>query len=152
MNLPPPLARLMAVVIVMIAAVFGASAAQAHEGHAHHQVPTAVPHHAQTAPVAVPAQAVQAAAVTTRQVIAAPPVSQRLQLASARLGTPNDSRPCHGVCCSMGAACCAAGDLPPVSTVGLSAPSLAARLTASAEPFVAGIAREALPKPPRSFA
>lgn len=68
MNLDRQLARLLAVVIVMIAATFGVSVAQAHEGHAHHHAPAAVettpvqPAPVALAPAAMPAP--QLAALT----------------------------------------------------------------------------------------
>lgn len=148
-----PLAHLMAVVIIMITAAFGASVAQAHEGHAHHSAPAVAHHqHTQAAPVAVHAQAVQLATVVVDQVMTAISSDQRLHAASARLSTPDDDEPCHGVCCSIGASCCVPGAMLPAETAALLTLTPAARLTAAAEPFLAGIAREALPKPPRSFA
>ncbi|WFT80513.1 hypothetical protein QA634_00935 [Methylobacterium sp. CB376] len=152
MTLPSSLSRLMAVVIVMIAAVFGASAAQAHEGHAHHAASAVAHHSASPAPVAVPAQAVQAAAVTVSQVVTAIQADEQLRAASARLSPADDDKPCHGTCCAIGASCCVPGAMLPAATGVLPMLAPAARLTTAAEPFLAGIAREALPKPPRSLA
>ncbi len=147
MHLPQPLTRLMAVVIVMIAAVFGASAAQAHEGHAH-RAPAAVKvSHTGTAMVSVPAKTVQ---VATAKAFA---ISQTVStLASgAKASKAPAERPCTGVCCSMGASCCAPSllhdlTLAPVVLTGGS------RLLFAQQPAIAGLPREALPKPPRSFA
>ena len=152
MSLPRPLARLMAVVIVMIAAAFGASVAQAHEGHAHYpSAPAATVQHAASATVAVSAEAVQAVARTMTQAVVATPADRLLSAASSRAQVPGQ-RPCNGVCCSMGGACCVPGAMLPAAAAALPVQTVATRLIAPTEPFLAGVAREALPKPPRSLA
>lgn len=143
MTLPRPLARLMAVVIVMIAAcvsasVVGVSAAQAHQGHAHQ------------------GHAHHEASVQT-------PVATALTLAEAHVAaqgprvttTPWDdapaARPCNGLCCLMGASCCLPGLLPE----GLAAfPNLrpARRLAAAEDALPSGIAPDFPARPPRPFA
>jgi hypothetical protein len=142
----------MAVVIVMIAAVFGTSVAQAHEGHAHHpSAPAVTVQHAASAPVAVSAEAVQAVARTMTQAVGAAPADRLLSAALPRAQMPGQ-RPCNGTCCSMGVSCCAPGAMLPTAAAALPGQTVATRLIAPAEPFLAGVAREALPKPPRSLA
>lgn len=148
MTLPRPLARLVAVVIVMIAAAFGASVAQAHEGHAHHAIPAVAADH-QITPTPVTEQAV---AVAFNQAAAATPTDRLLSAAAPRAAVPSDGEPCHGVCCSMGSSCCVSGAMLPAGVAALPVSTAAVRLIAVTEPFLAGIPREALPKPPRSFA
>ncbi|WP_375276150.1 hypothetical protein [Methylorubrum thiocyanatum] len=148
MSLDRQLARLTAVVIVMIAAVFGVSAAQAHGGHAHPEPAAVTVEHVATTPAAVTSQAVQAAA--TRVFEAAPSVVA--QAPSAKVtAKASDDRPCNGICCRLGASCCAAGILPSL-TPALRLTSVTSRLVFSEQRAGPSIAREALPKPPRSFA
>ncbi|MFE1597874.1 hypothetical protein [Methylobacterium sp. ID0610] len=148
--MPPllSLARLMAVVIVMIAAAFGASAAQAHAGHTHagHAHPAAPA--ARTAGLA-PETLGAVTAVVGRTALAIP--AGRPAKAEARAEGPAE-RPCGGVCCAMGPSCCMPGMMVPFPLPALPAPGAAARLIAAAEPLPAGIARETLPRPPRSIA
>lgn len=149
MTLPPLLTRLIAVVIVMIAAAFGASMAQAHEGHTHHVAQAATAHqHTRLAPEAVSPRAVAEAFTNAAM---ASPADQLLSGAASR-AKASDERLCNGVCCSMGASCCVPGAMLPAAAAAFPAPTAAVRLTAAAEPFPAGIARGALPKPPRSIA
>ncbi|TGD97699.1 hypothetical protein [Methylobacterium nonmethylotrophicum] len=152
MNRDRQLARLMAVVIVMIAACFGASVALAHEGHAHHApAPVKVSQAAPTV-AALPAKTVQAVDATitisapnASVAVTAVPVSRQI------IGQVPGERPCNGVCCSMGASCCALGLLPDVSLMPLALAG-GSRVVFSEQPAVPSLAREALPKPPRSFA
>ncbi|GJD98750.1 hypothetical protein [Methylobacterium isbiliense] len=149
MTLPPLLTRLIAAVIVMIAAAFGASMAQAHEGHTHHAAQAATAHHhPRLAPEAVAPRAV---AETFTKAAVASPADRLLSVAVSRAKT-TDERLCNGVCCSLGASCCVPGAMLPAAAAAFPAATAAVRLIAAAEPFRAGIAREALPKPPRSIA
>ena len=148
MTLPSPLTRLLAVVIVMIAAVFGASAAQAHEGHAHHAPAAVTAKPVATPPVARPAEAV--AAVTAKAIQVSLTVDARTP--RAKVAQAPAERPCNGSCCSRSASCCVPGAVLSATTATLPTLVLAARMHATTEPFLAGIAREALPKPPRPLA
>ncbi len=137
MVLPRPLARLLAVVIVMIAACFGApllgvSSAQAHQGHAHQ------------------GQALHASpAVLT-------PVEARMALQGPRLTAvePDEAhtaRPCNGLCCLVGASCCVTGLLPE-SLAAFPSPRPARRLAVAEDALPAGIAPDSPARPPRPFA
>lgn len=146
MNLDRQLARLMAAVIVMIAAYVLPSAAQAHEGHAHSR-PSVTVSHAQAAPAAAlakPAQFGVASFVKTQTVIAA--------VASSKSGAQTtNERPCNGICCSMGMSCCAPALIPDNSPVNI--PEMTGVQPLAPEtPSFASITLEALPKPPKSFA
>ncbi|MEE7455943.1 hypothetical protein MPAR162_15250 [Methylorubrum populi] len=138
----------MAVVIVMIAAVFGVSAAQAHEGHAHPAPAAVTVTYEAATPVAVPSQAVQAAAVSAFE--ADPSVVARTVDVELVAKAPGE-RPCNGTCCRLGASCCATGILPSL-TPAVMLTSVTSRLVFSEQPAGPSIAREALPKPPRAFA
>ncbi|MCF4124848.1 hypothetical protein [Methylobacterium sp. SyP6R] len=141
MTLPRPLARLFAVVIVLIAAcvgssVVGVSSAQAHQGHSHQA----------RAHVEGPAPA--AAALTLAE---ARSVAQGPRLTAIDPDAAPAARPCNGLCCLMGASCCVPGLLPD----GLAAfPALtpARRLKAAEDAVPAGIAPDSPARPPRSFA
>ncbi|WP_407520110.1 hypothetical protein [Methylobacterium oryzisoli] len=130
MTLPRPLARLLAALIVTIAGCLLASAAEAHAGHAHG--PSAA---------FVERPAVQAVPVAARQADAPEPC----------LAAADRAPSCHGVCCSLGASCCAPS-LGPPALPGLAVPGAGIRLAAPAQPFRAGLSPEALPRPPRSRA
>lgn len=152
MTLPSPLTHLLAVVIVMIAAVFGASAAQAHEGHAHHASAAVKVSHATPKAVALTAKAVQAVnATVTAQALYTPVAITALAVGGKAVAQVPAQRPCNGVCCSMGASCCAPGLLPEITLLPLALTG-GSRLVFSEQPAVPSLAREALPKPPRSFA
>ena len=146
MNLDRQLARLMAVVIVMIAAYVWPSAAEAHEGHAHPQH-SAVVSYTPAASPAVPAtigETVSAAAVKAEPAVFA------AVAAMAGAQTPAE-RPCNGVCCSTGMTCCVPGLIPDISPVSI--PEMTGvRPAAPGTPAFASITLEALPKPPKSFA
>jgi len=147
MTLNRQLARLMAAVIVMIAAYVMPSTAQAHEGHAHGAVVTVA--YAQASPVAV---APDTAKPAPARIVNARISGSTVIVASAgpRASMPAE-RPCDGLCCSMGMSCCAPGVLPDAETVH--SPTIGSvRLIAPETPVFASVTLEALPKPPRSFA
>lgn len=157
MTLDRQLARLLAAVIVMIAASFGVSAAHAHEGHAHHHPMTAS---AQAVPSAPTAAMVQPAPVSAEKVTevrmvtpAALDGARTMQVvaALASADTREDCGGCNGVCCSMGMACCHSA-LTPASLVGVPALTLATTVVAPQDVLRPSLAPEALPKPPRAFA
>lgn len=145
MNLDRQLARLLAAVIVMIAATFGTSVAQAHEGHAYHAPTTVTVQPVAAAPVVAETGPAKASAFDS-------PLSVVALSVSAKPGAKAPAeRPCNGVCCSMGGSCCVPGILSstilaPVDLTGGS------RLVFAEQPAGPSLAREALPKPPRSFA
>ncbi|WP_081397081.1 hypothetical protein [Methylorubrum extorquens] len=150
MNLDRQLARLLAAVIVMIAAVFGASAVQAHEGH-HHAPATVTIQPVAPAPVAAEAMPLKASPVVVASAFDSPQSVVVLSVSAKPGAKAPAERPCNGVCCSMGASCCVPGILlstilAPVDLTGGS------RLLFAEQPAGPGLAREALPKPPRSFA
>lgn len=147
MALPLPLARLLAVVIVMIAACIGVlsvgvSSAQAHQGHAH-QGQQHLGH-------AHDAQSVRAPAATLT------PAEARSGVEGPRLSVASGdeapvARPCNGLCCLMGASCCVPGLLPD----GLAAyPALTPshRFAAAEDALPAGIVPDSPARPPRPFA
>jgi len=142
--------RLLAVVIVMIAAVFGASAAQAHEGHAHHAPAAVTVSYATPQAVALSAKILQAVDPTV-SALHAPAAVSAVVVGDKIFAQVPGERPCNGVCCSMGVSCCAPGLLPETTLMPLALTS-GRRLVFSEHPAVPSLAREALPKPPRSFA
>ncbi|KMO37082.1 hypothetical protein [Methylobacterium aquaticum] len=152
MILSRPLARLLAAVIVMIAAcvsasVVGASAAQAHQGQGHqgHGHRGHAPHATSFGASAVTALTLAEAHTEAHMAAQAP------RLTAADPDEAPAGRPCNGLCCLMGASCCVPGLLPE----GLAAfPSLTAarRLTAAAVAVPAGIVPDSPARPPRSFA
>ena len=153
MNLNRQLARLMAAVIVMIAAYVWPSVAQAHEGHAH--APAVSITYAQSAPAAGVSKAAKASParlVKAQALTSAVTVAEARSRVSAPVG-----RSCNGLCCSMGMSCsagmscCAPGLLPGGEVVHFSSVS-GVRLIAPETPVFSDIALEALPKPPKSFA
>ncbi|MGF3026452.1 hypothetical protein ACQVP2_26970 [Methylobacterium aquaticum] len=147
MILSRPLARLLAAVIVMIAAcvsasVVGASAAQAHQSHGHRGH---APHATSFGASAVTALTLAEAHTEAHMAAQAP------RLTAADPDEAPAARPCNGLCYLMGASCCVPGLLPE----GLAAfPSLTAarRLTAAAVAVPAGIVPDSPARPPRSFA
>ena len=143
MSLPLPLARLLAAVIVMIAAcvsasVVGASAAQAHQAHAHQ----GHAHHDRSLDAPTPT------ALTLAEARAA---AQGPRLTAADPDATPVARPCNGLCCLMGASCCVPGLLPD-ALAAFPAPTPARRLTAAAEAVPPGIVPDSPARPPRSFA
>lgn len=151
MNLDRQVARLMAVVIVMIAALFAPSVAEAHGGHVHHKVPATLgPGPAEAASAAVQAGAVRTipTRVTTSEPAPAPASGIALQTPAP---FPADTDRCGGVCCTLGAACCHSALTPVMTAVP---PPLSRRAVALPRdlPGRPGITLEALPEPPRPFA
>ena len=153
------LARLLAAVIVMIAATFGASVAQAHEGHAHHHAPAAT-----TAPVHTAAPATKAEASAPVQIAskAVPAVAGRTPATIASLipaiateASADDSddcgHGCNGRCCGTGMACChiALTSAMPAAVPMLTVSSI---VMAPQQTLPTSLAPEALPKPPRTLA
>ncbi|KMO33175.1 hypothetical protein VQ02_21740 [Methylobacterium variabile] len=140
MTLPGPLARLLAAVIMTIAACIGASvagvsSAQAHQGHAHHGAEAT-----SQAPAAVILTLAEARSVAE---------GPRLTVASSDEAPV--ARPCNGLCCLMGASCCVPGLLPD-ALAALPGPTSARRLAAAEDALPAGIAPDSPARPPRSFA
>lgn len=163
MSLDRHLARLLAAMIVMIAASFGMSVAQAHEGHAHHHsAPAASAAPAATAPVgeaAKPASTPVTIKAETKTlgvlslVTQAAPTVARTALVVAALDTKDcgDCGGCNGLCCGMGMVCCHSALIPASITAAL--PAMLAVLVPSPEQAARpSLAPEALPKPPRPFA
>ncbi|ACK81905.1 MULTISPECIES: hypothetical protein [Methylorubrum] len=148
-------ARLMAVVIVMIAAVFGASAVQAHEGH-HHVAPAAAAPLQARMPAAARAPAsvkptVRLAASPSAIPVAAPPATSISVLAGAAQARGNNTDGCDGTCCAVGLGCChAAVTSAAATTVPLRTASTV--VLTGQQDLLPSLAPEALPKPPRSFA
>lgn len=130
MTLPRFLARLLAALIVTIAGCLLASAAEAHAGHAHG-----------------PARAAEAGARAQPDLA----VTRRPEAPEPRLASADRGPACHGVCCSLGASCCAPS-LGPPALPGLGALGAGSRLAAAAQPFRAGLPPEAPPRPPRTRA
>ncbi len=149
MTLSRQLARLMAVVIVMIAASFAASVAQAHEGHAHHASPSMASQPVEAAPL-VSVDAVALLATITVKAVTASPSDQLASAAMPRATGASDTG-CHGVCCSMGGACCFSGIVADAES-GLLPLTMPKRLVAASQARLSSLPPEALPKPPRSFA
>ncbi|AWN55160.1 hypothetical protein [Methylobacterium sp. 17Sr1-1] len=148
MTPPRPLVRLLAVVIVMIAACLGAplvgvSSAQAHQGHAHqghaHQG------HAHHGP------SLDAPAATALTLTEARVASQGQRLTAANPDEAPAARPCNGLCCLMGASCCVPGLLPE-SPAAFPSPRPARRLATAEDALPAGIAPDSPARPPRPFA
>ena len=103
MTLPRFLARLLAALIVTIAGWLLASAAEAHAGHAHG-----------------PALAAEAGSGAQPDLA----VTRRPDAPEPRLASADRGPACHGVCCSLGASCCAPSLGPPRSRdSGRSAPA-----------------------------
>lgn len=146
MNLDRQLARLMAVVIVMIAAYVWPSAAEAHEGHVHPQHSAVVSY----TPAASPAVPAAIAETVSAAAVKAEPAVLAAVAAKAGAQTPAE-RPCNGVCCSMGMSCCAPALIPDVSPVSVPEMSGVRPIAPETRAF-ASITLEALPKPPKSFA
>ncbi|UHC15895.1 hypothetical protein LRS73_25980 [Methylobacterium currus] len=140
--MPRPLARLLAVVIVMIAACLGAplvgvSSAQAHQGQAHqghaHQGQSL-----HSSPAAL-------------TLVEARKAAQGPRLTAVTPDEAPAARPCNGLCCLMGASCCVPGLLPE-SLAAFPSPRPARRLAAAEDALPAGIAPDSPARPPRSFA
>ncbi|MFC7661908.1 hypothetical protein ACFQWF_02225 [Methylorubrum suomiense] len=146
MNLDRQLARLLAVVIVMIAATFGVSVAQAHEGHAHHHAPAAVEATpVQPAPVALAPAAMlapQLAALTETPTNA----STVFAVAAASAADTPDAGGCNGLCCGMNMSCCHSA-LTPTLQAAVPALRLATVLPAAQQDARPSLAPEALPAP-----
>ncbi|TGD95843.1 hypothetical protein [Methylobacterium nonmethylotrophicum] len=143
MMMPRPLARLLAAVIVMIAAgvgasVVGASSAQAHQGHAHQ----GHAHHA----TSVDAPAATAPVLAEARIAAEGP--RRILAASDEAPA---ARPCNGLCCLMSASCCVPGLLPD-GLAAIPALTVARRLMAGEDALPAGIVPDSPARPPRPFA
>lgn len=143
MTPPRPIARLLAVVIVMIAAYLGAplvgvSSAQAHQGHAHQG-------HARHS------QSVDAPAATALTLAEARVAAQSPGLTAANPDETPAARPCNGLCCLMGASCCVPGLLPE-SLVAFPSPRPAHRLATAEDALPTGIAPDSPARPPRFFA
>ena len=163
MTLDRHLARLLAAVIVMIAATFSVAVAQAHEGHAHHHpAPTVSGAPVATAPAqeaAMPAAApVSVKADTTpSRVVAlvtqvAPSAGQTaLAVSALKAGECGDCGGCNGLCCGMGMVCCHSALTSASITAAPPAP-LAVMVPALQQSAHSSLAPEALPKPPRPFA
>ncbi|UMY17885.1 hypothetical protein MMB17_00520 [Methylobacterium organophilum] len=136
-----PLARLLAAVIVMIAACLGVSAAQAHDGHVHQ----GHAHHPAVASAPLAGSTLAAQETVTR---AAP----RFAEAALRDGREaGDDQPCGGQCCSRGMTCCHSALTPGLLVTG-PAPTPSAPVAALQQIQPPGLPPEALPKPPRSLA
>ena len=142
MRLDRLLARILVAAIVMIAAYFAPSAAQAHAGHA------------QPALTAVTASDVLSATsdhmATTAAMVAEVKATQ-VAVDAADPETPAPTKKCNGVCCGSAMACCAPVF---VTDVGIAVPLRTATRLAPIPDFLArpGTDPEALPKPPRTFA
>ncbi|GJD98294.1 hypothetical protein [Methylobacterium isbiliense] len=130
MTLPRFLARLLAALFVTIAGCLLASAAQAHAGHVHE-----------------PARVAEAGARAHPDLA----LDRRPDAPEPRLASADRGPACHGVCCSLGASCCAPS-LGPPALPGLGALGAGSRLAAAAQPFRAGLPPEAPPRPPRTRA
>jgi hypothetical protein len=153
MTPPRPLARLLAVVIVLIAACLGAplvgvSSAQAHQGHAHqghaHQG-HAQQRHAHHGP------SLDAPAATALTLAEARVAAQAPRFTAASPDEAPAARPCNGLCCLMGASCCVPGLLPE-SLAAFPSPRPARRLATAEDALPAGIAPDSPARPPRPFA
>lgn len=143
MTPPRPLARLLAVVIVMIAACLGAplvgmSSAQAHQGQAHH----GHAHHGQS---------LGAPAATALTLAEARVAAQGPRLTAENPDEAPAARPCNGLCCLMGASCCVPGLLPE-SLAAFPSPRPARRVATAEDALPAGIAPDSPARPPRPFA
>ncbi|MFH6786188.1 MULTISPECIES: hypothetical protein [Methylobacterium] len=144
MTLSRPLARLVAAVIVLIAACVGASvtgvsSAQAHQGHAHQG-------HAHHAP------SLHGPAVTGPTLAEARVAAQGPRLTAADPDeAPASARSCNGLCCLMGASCCVPGLLPD-GLAAFPSPRPARRLAAAEDAVPAGIVPDSPARPPRPFA
>lgn len=158
------LGRLLAVVIVMIAASFGASMAQAHEGHPYHPpVPAASAAPVAAAPVQEDVKSAAAAPAAVKAdsrplgvaalVAQASPSSAKTALAVLTLSADDMGKTggCNGHCCGKGKVCCHSA-LTPVSISAASPAPLAVMVRASQQAARPSLAPEALPKPPRPFA
>ncbi|MET7247824.1 hypothetical protein ABZT49_31185 [Methylobacterium sp. EM32] len=142
MTPPRPLVRLLAVVIVMIAACLGAplvgvSSAQAHQGHAHQ----GYAQHGDSLRTTTAALTLNEARVA----------SQGPRLTVANPDEAPAARTCNGLCCLMGASCCVPGLLPESLAAFLS-PRPARRLATAEDALPAGIAPDSPARPPRPFA
>jgi hypothetical protein len=151
MRLDRQLARILAAVIVMIAAYLAPSAVQAHAGH-HHPAPTAVV----AAEVISPAAQTTSAATTVLSATPSAVWSEAKAIdvvaGAADPGARVLPKTCTGsCCCNTGMACCT--HALTADTDGSAVMGAASRLAAIpgylARP---GADPEALPKPPRSFA
>ena len=141
MTLPRPLARLMAVAIVLIAAcvgasVVGVSSAQAHQGHAHQG-------HVHLD------RAAHAPAATALTLAEARSLAQGPRLTAIDPDEAPAARPCNGLCCLMGASCCVPGLLPE-SLAALPGPPPAPPQTPPEDRGPAGRAPASPPPPPPS--
>ncbi len=148
-----PIVRLMAAVILVVLASLVPSAAQAHEGHAHHAGNGSATHMRPASVAAVP-PAILAGHVARAE----PPayVSTYLETAlriTAAAPIRDDGccpGPCRVRCCGT-MACCVAGILPgPPALAPI--PFRAVRLVPRDVPVRTGAGLEALPRPPRTFA
>jgi len=141
MRLDRQLARILAAVIVMIAAYLAPSAVQAHPGHTEPMSATVAVQDAGSARWDLPAAIAMTADAETAEVA----------MNAANPNIPAPIKRCNGLCCcSSGMACCAHA-LAPES--GSLSELTAARLTAAPDVLARpGVDPEALPKPPRSFA
>ncbi|GJD52012.1 hypothetical protein OPKNFCMD_4774 [Methylobacterium crusticola] len=143
MSVDRPCARLLAVVIVMIAAVLAPSAVLAHAGahalHAH-----ALHGHASLAHVPAPHSLAAQAGTPGKAVILEARVEPAASPERPAAG------PCRGLCCG-GAVCCATG-LPPASGALLLPVPRRLAIVPAATLGRPGIAPEALTEPPRPFA
>lgn len=143
MTLSRPLARLVAVVIVLIAAcivapLVGISSAQAHQGHAHQ----GHAHHGMS---------LGNSAAPAPTLAEARSVGDGPRLTVAASDEAPAARPCNGLCCLMGASCCVPGLLPDgLATVP--GPTPARRLTAVEDVPPPGLAPDSPARPPRPFA
>lgn len=136
-----PLARLLAAVIVMIAACLGVSAAQAHDGHVHQ----GHAHHPAVAAAPLAGSTLSAKETVTR----AAPLFAEAALRDGR--EAGDDQPCGGQCCSRGMTCCHSALTPGLLVTG-PAPTPSAPVAALQQAQPPGLPPEALPKPPRSLA
>ena len=135
------LAHLLFVAIIVIAAGFVSSPAQAHGGHGHG--PAAQDSSKASVAVAPSAEARQNARVT--------PYAEAIVVSG--IGSPRDlAEPsCNGTCCSTGLSCCTPGVTSDDYGLHLSIGS-ASLIVWPDTPAVSDIYLEALPKPPPSFA
>ncbi|MFY9294845.1 MAG: hypothetical protein WAP03_29805 [Methylorubrum rhodinum] len=161
MTLDRHIARLLAVVIVMIAASFGVSVAQAHQGHAHRHASTAAAAPVATAPVQAAKPVAAPVAVNTASKLVGAfallaqtaPRTTRTAFAVSAFNADDcdDCGGCNGLCCGMGMVCCHSALTSACVTAALP-PMLAILVPVLQQTARPSLTPEALPKPPRSFA
>ncbi|MEH3144071.1 MAG: hypothetical protein PGN34_01645 [Methylobacterium frigidaeris] len=144
-----PIVRLLAAVILVILASLVPSAAQAHEGHAHHPGHGSATPMRATSVAAVPAVK-PAGPITRAEAQALAETALRITAVAPVRDDGCCPGPCRVRCCGT-MACCAAGILSgPLALAPI--PIRAVRLVSRDVPVRTGAEPEALPRPPRTLA